>query len=156
MKKHQKILVVSLFFLAISHALISIYHNVGLVEGDYFSSGIIVMSDGKVFPTSQRLYSDGLNLYSYDQAGADSYEFHFFREFSIKGYMSYVSQNSGAKNIQISKYTDRDISFNSSYASSPGARLTLSEIRTPYRAKCLYVYELSRVYCYGAKRVVAP
>lgn len=156
MKITKGLLVAFLGALAIAHGLISLYHNKGLAGGDYFSSGIILMSDGKIIQSSKRLYADGADLYSYDQVGIDSYEFNFFREYSIKGYISYVRKNFEVKKNQTKKFTDRDISFNLSYVSSPGSRLTLSEIPTPYRAKCIYVYELSSVYCYSAKRLDAP
>ncbi|MDF3164526.1 hypothetical protein P3C24_26690 [Pseudomonas proteolytica] len=157
MKKRLKVLLASFAVLSLGHGLITLYHNKGLAGGDYFSSGIILMSDGLVVQTSQRLYSDGPELYSYNQVGSDSYELQFSREYSPKGYIAYINQTLGAMaKGSLARYTDRDISFNSSYMSRPGAKLTLSELRTPYQAKCWYVYEVSSVHCYSAKRSDAP
>lgn len=154
MKKYLKSMGVSFFVLAVGHGLITLYSNNGLAEGDFFSSGIILMNDGKVLQASQRLYSEGPNLYIYYQVDSDFYELNFSKEYSIKGYITYLNKvvREPAMSATV-KYSDLDISFNSSYASRPGSRLTFSQIITPYKSKCVYVYELSSVYCYGTKRL---
>lgn len=154
MKRYFNAMVVSISVLVVGLVLITLYRDKGLVGGDYFSSGIILMSDGEVLQASQRIYSEGGNLSIYYKIGSDYYELNFSKEYSFKGYMTYVNKALRAPAINTTiKYHDRDIAFSSSYASRQGSRLTLSEIKAPYKSKCVYAYELSSVYCYGTKRL---
>ncbi len=157
MKRYFNSVVVSFFVLVVAHVWITLYRNKGLVGGDYFSSGIILMSDGEILQASQRLYSDGPDLYIYYRVGSDYYELNFSKEYSIKEYVTYVNKVVRAPAMSATiKYADPDIAFSSSYASRPGSKLTLREIKTPYKSKCIYAYELSSVYCYGTKRLDEP
>lgn len=157
MKIYLNTLCVSIFLLAIGHGLITFYRDKVILGGDYFSSGIIIMSDGQVLDATQRIYSEGPDIYIYYQVGSDYYEMNFSKEYSAKGYLTYVNKSVRTPAVSTTiKYADRDISFNSSYASRPGSRLTFSEIKAPYKSKCFYAYELSSVYCYGAKRLYEP
>lgn len=144
-------LTVVVMVLLIFHCALSFVSNDAYIKGDYFSSGIIIDSQGKVLESSERQYFNEDSVYSYEMLGDQIYTSNMKRRQSFFGYVYYIVSDGVSGKRMLDTPLDRDIYFNKSYSTRVGSLITMNIIHYPEKSKflCFYIDELDEAKCYG-------
>jgi hypothetical protein len=140
--------------LVIAHIAYSAQSRTQILQGTYFASGVIVMSNGTVYDTNLRLQSHGHKLHDFEEVNKSSQDFSLTQVGSLFGNARFViNQERDGEWLLKDKITvDRDIAFNYAYYSNVFSRLSLYKLNSRTGSQCFYIKELEAVRCFGAER----
>jgi len=140
--------------LSIAHLAYTVQNQVAPLQGNYFSSGIVIPSTGKVLDYSIRLQANDDKLYYYNRFYGSNMEFIMHFSSSLFGSARMISDGAlpGLPSEKLLAL-DRDIAFNYTYIGRPNSKLTLYRLKVESGCKCYYIREISLPICPGADRV---
>ena len=142
--------------LAIAHLAYTAHSKVEPLEGNYFSSGIILPSDGKVLDYSIRLQANEGHLYYFNQLAGSNMEFLMHFTSGLFGNARLISDGIvGKLPSKMLSTLDRDIAFNYAYIGKSNSKLSLYRLNVESGCKCYYIRQISLPLCPGAERVRA-
>ena len=140
--------------LSITHLAYTIQSKVTPLQGNYFSSGIIIPSNGKVLDYSIRLQANDDKLYYFNRFYESNMEFLMQFSSGLFGSARLISDGALAGLPDEKLLTlDRDIAFNYTYIGRPNSKLSLYRLNVETGCKCYYIREISLPLCAGSERV---
>lgn len=142
--------------LSIAHLAYTAQSKVVPLQGNYFSSGIVIPSDGKVLDYSIRLQANDDDLYYFNRFYGSNIEFLMQFSSGLFGSARLISGGvlvglPGEKLLAL----DRDIAFNYAYIGKPNSKLSLYRLNVESGCNCYYIREISLPICPGVERVRA-
>ncbi len=139
--------------LVLLHVAYSAQSNRQILQGTFFASGVLIMSNGIVYNSSLRLQSHGYKLHDFEEINKHSQDFSLTQVGSLFGNARFVTnQERDNEWIKDKINIDRDIAFNYAYYSNEFSRLSLYKIPGRIGSQCFYFKELETVRCFGAER----
>lgn len=139
--------------LVVLHIVYSAQSSRQILQGTFFASGVLIMSSGVVYESSQRLQSHGYKLHDFEAINKNTQDFSLTQVSSLFGNARFVTnQERNGEWIKDKISIDRDIAFNYAYYSNEFSRLSLYKIKARIGSQCFYVKELETVRCFGAER----
>ena len=140
--------------LTIAHLTYTLESRNEPLQGNYFTSGIVLSSDGKVLDYSSRLRSDENHLYYFSRLSGVSMEFLMRFTSGLFGSARLISDGVvGTLPGEIIPNLDRDIAFNYSYIGKPNSKISLYHLKIESGCNCYYIPEISLTLCPGSERI---
>ena len=154
--KINSYLYLAVVLLVIAHLAYNAHSKVEPLEGNYFTSGIILPSDGKLLDYSIRLQANEENLYYFNRLSGYNMEFLMHFTSGLFGSARLISEGIAGKfSSKMLSTLDRDIAFNYAYIGKPKSKLSLYRLNIESGCKCYYIREISLPICPGVERVGA-
>jgi hypothetical protein len=140
--------------LTIAHLTYTLESSSEALQGNYFTSGIVLSSDGKVLDESVRMRSDDNYLYYFNRLHGARMEFLMRFTSGLFGSARLISDGvAGTLPSEIIPNLDRDIEFNRYYIGNPNSKLSLYHLKIESGCKCYYIPEISLTLCPGSERI---
>jgi hypothetical protein len=124
------------------------------LEGAYFTSGVLISSNGDVFDHAIRLQADEEYLYHYGQFAGQATQFVSRFTSGLLGSARFLTEgvvNMGVNDKRL--VLDREILFNYSYSAKASSKITMYRLNVDAGSKCYYIRELALVRCLGRERI---
>jgi hypothetical protein len=140
--------------LSIAHLVYTVESRHEPLQGSYFTSGIVLASDGKVSDYSIRLQADDEHLFHFGQFAGVSTELVTRFVSGLFGSARLVTE--GVVNKlpdETALGLDRDILFSYSYSAKANSKLTMYHLDVESGSSCYYISELSFARCLGTERI---
>lgn len=153
MTRARPMLIFLILGMTVLHVGYSIQSDRSVLQGAYFTSGIIVTSSGENYEMATRFQSHGKLLHDFEYVNLVGNKFSFTRQGSLLGSARYVTNPSENYMLKSSLVSDRDIAFNYAYLTGRYSDLTLYRLPVKGRTPCFYINELEKVICFGRERV---
>jgi hypothetical protein len=140
--------------LILAHLAYTVESKHDPLQGNYFTSGVVLASDGKVLDYSIRLQADDENLFHYGLISGVSTEFVMRFVSGLFGSARMVTEGVVDK-LPAEKILglERDIVFSYSYVGKASSKLTMYRLNVESGSQCYYIRELSIVRCLGVERI---
>jgi hypothetical protein len=152
--KTNNYLYLGIALLTIGHLTYSVESSSELLQGNHFTSGIVLTSDGKALDYSVRVRSDEDHLYYFNRLSGVSMEFIMRLSSGLFGSGRLISDGAvGSLPHEITPGLDRDIAFNYSYIGKAKSKLSLYRLNIDSGCKCYYIPEISLSLCPGSERI---
>ena len=140
--------------LSIAHLAYTLQSKATPLQGNYFSSGIVIPSNGKILDYSIRLQANGDKLYYFNRFYDSNMEFLMHFSSGLFGSARMLSGGALAGLPDEKLLTlDRDIAFNYTYIGRPNSKLSLYRLDLDSGSTCYYIREISLPLCAGTDRV---
>lgn len=143
-----------LALLTIAHLAYTVESRSVPLQGNHFSSGILLSSDGKVLEYTTRMRSDEQYIYYLNRVSGVGMDFILHFSSGLFGSARLVSGGIvGTLPREIISALDRDIEFNYTYIAKANSKVSLYRLNLGVGFSCYYVPELSITLCPGSERI---